>query len=177
MLAIQNLLPSCLTVPPEKKASKKWCQMSQSVGEYNSLVFRQCQLAPSTYNIPIQMSVFYNFKMIFLFYFSIMDELIHVPRYYQVCLLLLVAQSCPTLYDPMDCSPPGSSVHGILQSRYWKWVITSFSRGPSCSLFMQSFGFSFNSECMLIKCLAFYDHIYQLGTISRILHSLFYLIP
>ena len=28
-----------------------------------------------------------------------------------------VAQSCPTLYNPMDCSPPGSSVHGILQAR------------------------------------------------------------
>ena len=28
-------------------------------------------------------------------------------------------QSCPTLCDPMDCSPPGSSVHGILQARYW----------------------------------------------------------
>ena len=30
-----------------------------------------------------------------------------------------VAQSCPTLCDPMDCSPPGSSVHGILQQEYW----------------------------------------------------------
>ena len=32
-----------------------------------------------------------------------------------------VAQSCPTLCDPVDCSPPGSSVHGILQAR-WGWV-------------------------------------------------------
>ena len=32
---------------------------------------------------------------------------------------VLVAQSCPTLCDPMDCDPPGSSVHGILQARYW----------------------------------------------------------
>ena len=30
---------------------------------------------------------------------------------------VLVAQSCPTLCDPMDCTPPGSSVHGILQER------------------------------------------------------------
>ena len=28
-------------------------------------------------------------------------------------------QSCPTLCDPMDCSPPGSSVHGLLQTKYW----------------------------------------------------------
>ena len=30
-----------------------------------------------------------------------------------------VAQSCPTLSDPLDCSPPGSSVHGILQEEHW----------------------------------------------------------
>ena len=33
-----------------------------------------------------------------------------------------VTQSCPTLSDPMDCSPPGSSVHGILQARIPEWV-------------------------------------------------------
>ena len=41
----------------------------------------------------------------------------------------LVAKSCLTLGDPMDCSPPGSSVHGILQARLLEWVATSFSRG------------------------------------------------
>ena len=43
----------------------------------------------------------------------------------------IVTQSCPTLYDPVDCSPPGSSVHGILQARVLEWVATSFSRGSS----------------------------------------------
>ena len=33
-----------------------------------------------------------------------------------------VAQSCPTLSDPMDCSPPGSSIHGIFQARVLEWV-------------------------------------------------------
>ena len=42
-----------------------------------------------------------------------------------------VAQSCPTLCDPMDCSLPGSSVHGILQARILEWVAVSFSRGSS----------------------------------------------
>ena len=42
-----------------------------------------------------------------------------------------VAQSCPTLCDPMDCSLPGSSVHGILQARILEWVAISFSRGSS----------------------------------------------
>ena len=37
--------------------------------------------------------------------------------------------SCLTLHDPMDCSPPGSSVHGILQARILDWVSTFFSRG------------------------------------------------
>ena len=40
-----------------------------------------------------------------------------------------VAQSCPTLCDPMDCSLPGSSVHGIFQARLLEWVAISFSRG------------------------------------------------
>ena len=48
-----------------------------------------------------------------------------------VCVCVLVAQSCPTLYDPMDDSLPGSSVHGILQARVLEWVAISFSRGPS----------------------------------------------
>ena len=42
-----------------------------------------------------------------------------------------VAQSCPTLCNPMDCCPPGSSVHGILQARILEWVAFPFSRGSS----------------------------------------------
>ena len=38
-----------------------------------------------------------------------------------------VAQLCPTLTDPMDCSPPGSSVHGISQARVLEWGATAFS--------------------------------------------------
>ena len=44
---------------------------------------------------------------------------------------MLVTQSCPTLCDPMDCSPPGSSVHGILQARTLEWIVIPFSRGSS----------------------------------------------
>ena len=42
-----------------------------------------------------------------------------------------VAQSCPTLCDPVDCSPPGFSVHEILQARTLEWVAISFSKGSS----------------------------------------------
>ena len=40
-------------------------------------------------------------------------------------------QSCPTLCDPTDHSPPGSSVHGILRARILEWVAMPFSRGSS----------------------------------------------
>ena len=42
-------------------------------------------------------------------------------------------QSCPALSDPMDYSPPGSSVHGIFQERILEWITISFSRGYSWS--------------------------------------------
>ena len=42
-----------------------------------------------------------------------------------------VAQSCLTLRNPVDCSPPGSSVHGILQARILEWVALPFSRASS----------------------------------------------
>ena len=42
--------------------------------------------------------------------------------------MCVCVQSCPTLHDPMDCSPPGSSVHGIFQTRILEWVAIS-SRG------------------------------------------------
>ena len=75
-----------------------------------------------------------------------------------------VAQSCPTLSDLMDCSLPGSSVHGIFQARVLEWVTIAFSndkprqhikvqrhyfadKGPSS----QSYGFSSSHECWTIK--------------------------
>ena len=40
-----------------------------------------------------------------------------------------VTELCPTLRDPMDCSPPGSSVHGIFQARVLEWGAIAFSEG------------------------------------------------
>ena len=48
-----------------------------------------------------------------------------------VLVKMLVAQLCPTLCNPRDCSLRGSSVHGILQARILEWVAISFSRGSS----------------------------------------------
>ena len=46
---------------------------------------------------------------------------------------VLVTELCLTLCNPMDCSPPGSSIHGISQARILEWVAISFSRGSSRS--------------------------------------------
>ena len=46
---------------------------------------------------------------------------------------VLAAQSCPTLCNPIDSSPPGSFVHVILQARILEWVVISFFRGSSQS--------------------------------------------
>ena len=47
-----------------------------------------------------------------------------------VCVCVcLVTKSCPNLCDPMDCRPPGSTVHGISQARILEWVTISSSRG------------------------------------------------
>ena len=47
---------------------------------------------------------------------------------------VLVAQLCLTLCDPMHCSPPGSSVRGILQTRILEWIAIPFSRGSTQGL-------------------------------------------
>ena len=61
---------------------------------------------------------------IYLMYYSKLESLVCV------CLCVCVyAQSCPTLCDPVDCSPLGASFHGISQARILEWVAISFSRG------------------------------------------------
>ena len=56
---------------------------------------------------------------------------VHIWVKSQNRMMGVCAQSCPTLCSPMDCSLPGSSVHGISQARILEWVATSFSRGSS----------------------------------------------
>ena len=71
-------------------------------------------------------------------YWSKCEEILHVkgkrrsPRK-MVLVLVSVTQSCPTLCNPKDFSPPGSSVHEIFQARILEWVAISFCRGSSQS--------------------------------------------
>ena len=53
------------------------------------------------------------------------------PVCFTIYVLYLVVQPCLTLYDTMDCNPPGSSVHGILQVRILQWLAIPFYRGSS----------------------------------------------
>ena len=55
----------------------------------------------------------------------------YFKKYLDFRVCMLVAQSCLTLCNPMNCSPPGSSVHGILQARILEWFAISFSRVSS----------------------------------------------
>ena len=59
-------------------------------------------------------------------------ELLKIIISKSICnLVVLVGQLCLTLCNLMDCSPPGSSVHKILQARMLEWVAIPFSRGSS----------------------------------------------
>ena len=66
-----------------------------------------------------------------------MDHVLGIPKTEQnnlpdtVRMKVLVTQSCLTLCNPRDCSPPGSSVLGILQARILEWVAIPFSTGSS----------------------------------------------
>ena len=65
----------------------------------------------------------------------VVDSLGYLPPWLHILTpvknwhMCMHAQSCPTLCDPRDCSPPGSSVHGTVQARILEWVAISFSRG------------------------------------------------
>ena len=77
--------------------------------------------------------------MLFLGVLSLSPKLL-LKWLMHACVCAKSLQLCLTLCDPMDCSPPGSSVHGILQSRILEWVAIPFSRGssrPSSEMFTE----------------------------------------
>ena len=64
-------------------------------------------------------------------YLSLHVKLYYFKQVFLVPVVVLVAKSCLTLCNPMNCSPLGSSVHWISQARILEWVAISSSRGPS----------------------------------------------
>ena len=68
-------------------------------------------------------------KSVFYGYINLANTINYALTLEIVCVWVCVcAQPCPTLCDPTDCSPPGSSVHGIFQARKMEWVVISSSR-------------------------------------------------
>ena len=70
-----------------------------------------------------------------------------------------VAQSCPTLSDSMDCSLPGSSVHGIFQARVLEWGATAFS----CS----GLTFIFSGFVSVLASCGYYNKHHRLGSLKQ----------
>ena len=76
----------------------------------------------------------------------------------------IVTQSCLTLCDPMDCSPPGGSSHGIFQTRMLEWVAIPYSRGSSwprnwtwvCHIAGETLYYLSHQGSMFTKCCYFY---------------------
>ena len=78
---------------------------------------------------------------------------VHIYRHMGFSVVLVI-QSCLTPCNPMDCSPPGSPVHGVFQARTLEWVAISFSRG-------------FPVATYVCVCVFFYHILFHYG----LLHS------
>ena len=91
-----------------------------------------------------QQQQLYIYIYIYLFIYLFMQEVktrITIFKYKKLCntsninvtcMHAFLLQSCLTPCNPMDCSPPGSSVYGFLQARILEWVVISFSREKRC---------------------------------------------
>ena len=66
-----------------------------------------------------------------------------------------VAQSCPTLSDPMDCSLPGSSIHGIFQARVLEWGAIAFSDDKLSVL--KSRGVPLSTKVYMVKAMFYFQ--------------------
>ena len=77
-----------------------------------------------------------------------------------------VAQLCPTLRDPMDCSLPGSSVHGIFQARVLEWGAIAFSNTDSISLLILFVFLSFSQTWKRCRTLLVIKMLLVTGCIS-----------
>ena len=105
------------------------CQASLSMEFFRQEYWRGL-LCPPPWDLPTRGS---NLHLLYLLHWQV-DSLPlapPLPRAWKWKVKVKVAHSCPTLCDPMDCSLPGSSVHGILQARILEWVAFPSSRWSS----------------------------------------------
>ena len=104
---------------------------------FSQLVPPSPSLAVSTSSFPTSTSLFTPCKYVPQYHFS---------RFH------MLTQLCPTLCDPMDCSPPDSSIHGILQARILEWVVISFSR-PRVHIYVLIYNMCFSLSDLLLSVL------------------------
>ena len=78
-----------------------------------------------------------------------------------------VAQSCPTFSDPMDCSPPDSSVHGIFQTRVLEWGAIAFSESSHEYYPNSTWIFSYSFGLCLSSYYCFYQSPFQKSLYSK----------
>ena len=99
-----------------------------------------CQNSFSAHKVPFEEQVLNKVELVFLHtHFLSSVEIISNG----ICCCCIATQLCPTLCDPTDGSPPGSSVHGILQARILEWVAISFFKWTSSAVIL---------SCALLKC-------------------------
>ena len=102
------------------------CLYSQRFPLQNNLLCTHIHLARLTTNV----SLARNPSLLFHPVLNPLNILSHLSECVHACSL----QSCPTLCDPMDCSPPASSVHGILQARILEWGRPALTLLPPVTL-------------------------------------------
>ena len=95
---------------------------------YILLICLKNYLCPYWFPLLIFHSTFYIYLLFFFFLLLLRDSFCFSA---ELCMHAKSLPSCTTLCIYMDCSLPGSSVHGILQARILEWVAISFSRGSS----------------------------------------------
>ena len=125
------LLLLCLCFPVNS-GTMEWTWLKYSFGGVSLYILFLYQREPVCYNMWSNFRFFCVWlKKVYITCWLVFLWLYGVCVCVCVCVCVLVAQSCPTLWDLMDCGPPGSSVHGILQARTLQWVAISFSKGSS----------------------------------------------
>ena len=98
-------------------------EVAKSPTRLSDFHFHTCIILTPSVSSPGRIILFY--ALLFFFFFLTISCVIHP------CVCAKSLQLCPTLCDPMDCSPTGSSVHGILQARILQWLAMPSSRGSS----------------------------------------------
>ena len=121
----------------QKPFSLSWSNLSRGGIKWNQDWYRKnaeavCYFSLSWLCLSFVFLLIFKVILNFFIFWTINPYLLFSSFDLSVHLLSCsVTQSCPTLCNPMDCSLPGSSVHGIFQARMLEWIAIPFSRGSS----------------------------------------------